>query len=141
MNNVSVNGHNVPFSKSIKYLGLYSDNSLNWNGHVRQMKNIIMPVVWHFSEIRHWLNQCTAILYYTALIRPLLEYASAAFHNMSATNSHILEVIQNKCLRIITQTPSRTHSQQLRDQLNIPAITNRRTYLYLCQFYKLYKII
>ena len=98
-----------------------------------------MPIVWNFSKIRHLINEATAKLYYTSLIRPLMEYAAATLYNMSGANAQILEIIQNKCLRIITKTHSRTHRHVLRNLAHIPPLASRHTYLYLCEFYKLYK--
>ena len=68
-----------------------------------------------------------------ATIRPLLEleYATPVIHNMSTTNVKIFEKIQNKCLRIIAQSPPQKSSHILRKQLNIPTmITGRQNYLY-----------
>ena len=141
LNNVQINGRPVLFSNSIKYLGLHVDNHLNWNGHIRMTKNTIMPIVWNFSKVRHLINEATARLYYTSLIRPLLQYAAATFYNMSGTNAQILERIQNKCLRIITKAHSRTHRRVLRNLTHIPSLASRHTYLYLWEFYKLYKNI
>ena len=141
LNNVQINGRPVLFSNYIKYLGLHVDNHLNWNGHIRMTKNKIMPIVWNFSRVRHLINEETAKLYYTSLIRPLLEYAAATLYNMSGTNAQILEKIQNKCLRIITKAHSRTHRRVLRNLTHIPSLASRHTYLYLCEFYKLYKNI
>ena len=99
--------------------------------------NKIMPIVWNFSKVRHLINEATAKLYYTSLIRPFLEYAAAAFYNMSGANAQILEIIQNKCLRIINKTHSRTHRYVLRNIARIPPLASRHTYLCLCEFYKL----
>ena len=100
-----------------------------------------MPIVWNFSKVTHLINEATAKMYYTSFIRPLLEYAAATLYNMSGTNAQILERIQNKCLRIITKAHSRTHRRVLRNLTHIPSLASRHTYLYLCEFYKLYKNI
>ena len=49
--------------------------------------------------------------------------------------------IQNKCLRIITKAHSRTHRRVFRNLTHSPSLASRHTYLYLCEFYKLYKNI
>ena len=137
--NVQINGQPILISNCIKYLGLHIDHHLNWNEHIRMTKNKIMPIVWNFSKIRHLINEATAKLYYTSLIRPLMDYAAATLYNMSGANTQILEIIQNKFLRIITKTHSRTHRYVLRNLAHTPLLANRHTYLYLCEFYKLYK--
>ena len=137
LNPVQVQGINATYTQVMKYLGMYINNSLNWNDHVRLTKNKVMPVVWNFAKIRHLIDLNTARVFYISIIRPLLEYAAPVIHNMSTTNVNIFEKIQNKCLRIIAQSPPQKSSHILRKQLNIPTITDRRNYLYLCEFFKL----
>ena len=123
---------------SLKYLGLTLDRALNWNNHIINVKNKVMPIVWNFARTRRLMDFTTALTFYTSIIRPNLEYASAVLHNMSNTNSETIETIQNRCLRIITQCHPHTPSTVLRHQLHIPSLKQRRTYLFLCEFYKLY---
>ena len=134
---VMVNGNIGTFSHSMKYLGIWLDPALNWNMHIEYVKSKIMPLVWKFSQIRQNIDQSTAKLYYTSLLRPQLEYAATVIFNLSSTNSKTLETIQNRCLRIITQSPLRTSAANLRDQLKIPTLQNRRKYLYLCEVFKM----
>ena len=135
---VTVDGLTVPFNHSLKYLGLTLDRALNWNNHIINVKNKVMPIVWNFARTRRLMDFTTALTYYTSIIRPNLEYASAVLHNMSNTNSETIETIQNRRLRIITQCHPHTPSTVLRNQLHIPSLKQRRTYLFLCEFYKLY---
>ncbi len=97
-----------------------------------------MPIVWRFSQNRKYIDLQTAILYYTSIIRPHLEYASCIYFNASIANINALEKIQNKCLRIISQSPPRTNSNDLRNYLDIPSLMDRRKYFYLCNFYQLH---
>jgi hypothetical protein len=135
---VNINSFNVPFSKSLKYLGVYLEPSLTWNYHIATTKRKVMPLVINFSRIRNLIDQCTAKLFYTSLIRPILEYASPVLFSMSVTNSSILETIQNKCIQIILQENPRVSSHYIREQTNIPSLANRRKFLFLCEFYQLF---
>ena len=83
----------------------------------------------------------TTFTYYTSIIRPNLEYAAAVLYNMSNTNSQTIETIQNRCLRIIAQCHPHTASTISRNQLHIPTLKQRRIYLSLCEFYKVYNNI
>ena len=56
---------------------------------------------------------------------------------MSGTNSNVLEVLQNRCLRILALAEPRTHNVHLRELLRIPALSDRRKYFFLCEMYKL----
>ena len=73
----------------------------------------VMPIVWNFARIRNLLDSNTALTFYTSLIRPHLEYAAAVY----------------------------TPSTFIRNQINIPSLKQRRVYLFMCEFYKLYNNI
>ena len=134
---ISIEGHEIKYSTNIKYLGLQIDSSLSWNQHVRLTKSKILPQVYHFARIRQFITRQLALQFYTSIIRPKLEYASATTYNISATNIQILETLQNRCMRIITKAPPRTSSELLRTQLNLPTLENRRKYFFLLHYYKL----
>ena len=134
---VIIEGDAASFTCTMKYLGLHLDTSLNWNTHIIRIKSKIIPLIRKFGHIRHLIDKPIALLYYTSLIRPQLEYASAVLYNMSGTNSNVLEVLQNRCLRILALAEPRTHNVHLRELLRIPALSDRRKYFFLCEMYKL----
>ena len=138
---IKIDGHVATYTDTIKYLGLHLDSALSWNEHITHTKQKILPVIWKFSQIRHLIDKSTARLYYTAFIRPHLEYAAATVFNTSTANINILEKLQNSCLRIISQAQRRTPCNRLRGELHIPSLQNRREYLYLCELYKIYHSI
>ena len=102
------------------------------------VKNKVRPIVWNFARTRRLVDFST---YYTSIIRPHLEYASAVLYSKSNTNSQTTETIQNRCLRIIAQCHPHTPSTVLRNQLHIPTLKQRRTYLFICEFYQIYNNI
>ena len=137
---IKIDGHVATYTDTIKYLGLHLDSAFSWNEHIAHTKQKILPVIWKFSQIRHLIDKSTARLYYTAFIRPHLEYAAATVFNTSKININILEKLQNSCLRIISQAQRRTPCNTLRGELHIPSLQNRREYLYLCELYKIYNL-
>ncbi len=133
---VELNGHAASFTNSMKYLGLHVDPSLTWNVHVSKVKQKVLPLIWKFAKIRHLINNNTARMYYISLIRPRIEYAAPVLYNMSTKNSNCLEILQNRCLKILTKSNSRTHADPLRKKTGIPSLSNRRKYYYLTETYK-----
>ena len=102
---------------------------------------LLIISVSRLKQIKLQMFSATEACNYTSFIRPLLECAAATLYNMSGINAQIFERIQNKCLRIITKAHSRTHRRVLRNLTHVPSLASRHTYLYLCEFYKLYKNI
>jgi hypothetical protein len=135
---IIIDGERAVYTHSMKYLGLYLDTALNWNEHIAVIKKKVLPIVWRFAQHRKYIDQYTAILYYTSLIRPHLEYACSVYFNISQSNIKTLEIIQNRCLKIIAKSHHLANAEILRNQLKIPSLANRRQYFFLCEFFKLF---
>ena len=94
------------------YLGIHLSNTLNW---INQTKVASTKAQQTLSVIRRNLNKCPThikAVAYTSLVRPILEYASAAWDPHSQNNINTLERIQRqparfcKCDRVFI-VPSR----------------------------------
>lgn len=134
---VTIEEHDCELNATIKYLGLHIDSTLSWNKHILTIKNKVTPLIRQFARIRTHLSDKLALLFYTSLIRPKIEYASSTLFNMSSTNSTVLETLQNGCMRIIDKSQPLTNSEYLRIKLNLPTLKNRRKYWYLLDYHKL----
>ena len=80
---VIIEGDAASFTCTMKYIGLHLDTSLSWNTHIIRIKSKIIPLIRIIGHIRHLIDKPIALLYYTSLIRPQLEYARAVLYNMS----------------------------------------------------------
>ena len=76
------------------YLGVTISSDLRWHGHVH---NISVKATRVLNFVRRNTYHCTPevkVLAYTSLIRPHLEYASAAWDHYTARDSHHLDKLQ-----------------------------------------------
>lgn len=94
----------IPISKEVKFLGMFLDSKLTWNSHINHVitkcESNINPL--RFLSGVWWGSHPTSLkLLYNALIRSHLDYGSCLFDPMSSSNSHKLDKIQSKCLRLI----------------------------------------
>ena len=84
------------------------DNNLKWNNHVDAVCAKASSRL-HFLKIlkRSFITSDDLLYFYTAFIRPILEYACAAWHN-SLTNeqSRQIESVQKRALSIISEIVS-----------------------------------
>ena len=121
-------------SNKIKYLGVILDNKLNLRLNVSRIKQKLFPVVSNFSRNRKYLNPKLAVMWYTGLIRPHIEYCAAL--NFSAHQYIVNELlkIENRCLKIIQYDQPKDAT---RSNFVIPKLTSRLKYLYLLTFFKL----
>ena len=103
---LTINNQPIPTVKNPKILGVTFDPKLNFNEHT---KNIHTAAIKSTNIIKsltgtNWGKQKeTIVATYTAITRPILEYASTVWSSIiSDTNTNKLQTIQNTALRIAT---------------------------------------
>lgn len=106
----------IPFSDSIKYLGVTLDRKLLFKNHLdiscsKAIKcgRSLFPLLNRKSK----LNIKNKLLLYKMCIRPILTYACPVWQNCAKTHKKRLQVIQNKNLKIIYNLPWRFPTKDL----------------------------
>ena len=106
----------------MKYLGVYLDSKLCWNVHldyvVKKVNGCIAslyPLLCRKSK----LNIRNKLTIYLTIIRPVMTYASVSWAYSSDKHINILQVVQNKILRMITNSPWFVRNSQLHCDLNV----------------------
>jgi hypothetical protein len=101
----------IPWTKQIQYLGLHFTSTLNFNTHIKRSAH---KALGHLIQLFHLLDResslapATKLHLYKTSIRPTMTYAAPVRCSISPSTYQYLQVIQNKCLRVITQSPIRT---------------------------------
>jgi hypothetical protein len=98
----SIHGHNLAIVKGGKYLGVTISDNMSWNAHVdataKKANNSL-------SFLRRNLTRCPQDIKaqcYESLVRPILEYASAAWDPYTTKNIQQLEAVQRRAARFVT---------------------------------------
>lgn len=122
------NGTPINISKCIKYLGVHLDVGLSYKQHITETVKkanralfALYSMLNRFSPIEKELK----LYIYKAYLRPILLYSCPIFSNCSKTQMNRLQIYQNKILRIIYNTNSRTKTALLHDLANIPTIQDK----------------
>lgn len=112
----TVQGKLIPFSDSIKYLGVTLDRKLLFKKHLENtcLKAIkcgrsLYPLLNRKSK----LNIKNKLLLYKMCIRPILTYACPVWENCAKSHRKKLQIIQNKNLKIIYNLPRRFPTRDL----------------------------
>ncbi|GFW95195.1 probable RNA-directed DNA polymerase from transposon X-element [Trichonephila clavipes] len=112
----------LQWSQSTKYLGVILDSKLTWKQHVLHTRNkfrfalrLLFPLVNRNSH----MSLENKVLLYTAVLRPILSYASPVWGYAAKSNIKILEVSQNSLIRRITKSTRR---------LKIPVFTKTTSF-------------
>lgn len=122
---LKIEGYLIPWSNSVKYLGLVLDQKLTWNEHVSQLRLKGMKAFSALNPLmnrRSILSSKTKLNIYSTLIRPCITYGCPVWSNTSKTNHQKLQVLQNKALKLAFNTPFRTNLTKLHDTIHFPTL-------------------
>lgn len=107
LDQIVIHGHRLPWSPSVRYLGVELDSGLFFHRHVQakkrtctQMAKALVPFF-----ISEQLNQPTKLRLYKTTVLSALLYGSTAWGIASKTQLGSLQVVQNKVLRWILRAP------------------------------------
>lgn len=120
-----LNTYQIPWNKTVKYLGIHLDNKLNWSAHIKYSQTKGLKAFGALSSImnkRSNLSPKTKLKIYSTLIRPCLSYAAPVWSSTCDTNYKKLQVLQNKAFKIAYNTAFRTNINRLHLNINFPTI-------------------
>ena len=103
------------------------DKHLTFKDHFATVVNTCNGLLGVLRRSSHYLPRELSKLFYTALIRSKLEYASTLFLPVAKTHLERFDVIQRKAARIILQVPPDSHAAPLLEDLGLQSLLIRRT--------------
>ena len=120
------------------YLGITITETLNWKMLVLNVKNKANKTL---GFIKRNLRSCPERIKaqaYASLVRPSLEYACASWDPYRKYQIDILEQVQRRAARFVTNTYSREEGcvSQALNSLQWPTLQHRRRIARLCMLYK-----
>jgi hypothetical protein len=64
------------------------------------------------------------VLLYKQLVRPLMNYACLAWKSAARTHIRRLQVLQSKCLRLVSCAPCYLSNRQIHEDLGVPILAH-----------------
>ncbi|GFS47856.1 probable RNA-directed DNA polymerase from transposon X-element [Trichonephila clavipes] len=122
---VHVQNHPVPWSKTVKYLGVTLDQHLTFNPHIVNAKKKFRALACIYSPYftrNSPLSLKNRMLIYTSIIRSVLLYACPVWGHAARANINILEQSQNVIIRQLTNSPWFVRNADLRFALRLKTI-------------------
>lgn len=107
--------------KQVKYLGMILDSRLSFVPHITKAVKAAYAAInrlYPLINSKSYLSLENKLLLYKSAIRPILTYAAPAWCSASDTALKRLQIIQNKCLRIITGSERYTKIAELHEMCN-----------------------
>jgi hypothetical protein len=104
---LTLNGRNIPFVNSVKYLGVIFDKRMTWRLHIETIEaKAFRTAIRLYSLFKsERLSVNIKFTLHKALIRSVMTYACPAWEFAAETNLLKLQHLQNKVLRTIGNLP------------------------------------
>ena len=120
---VTLFGEPIKWVDTTRYLGVTLDKRLTWSPHIDQVSRrtaqrvgLLGPLLNKKSD----LSIRNGVLLYKQLIRPMMDYACPAWRSAARTHVRRLQVLQSKCLRLVTGAPWYLSNRQIHEDLGVP---------------------
>ena len=126
---LTITSNNQPVTpvSNIKFLGLYINDSLNWNQHIDYISTRLSTVCYIMRNIKSYMTLNTMITVYYSYFNSIISYG-LLFWGISPYSQKIFR-IQKKILRIMVGCASRTSCRSLFKKLGILPLASQYIYL------------
>ena len=105
--------------ESIKVLGIYLDDKLNFKSHIERIHSKISKSLYTLKQMRHILDGRHLKLLFCAYIKSHIDYGDVFYCLCSKSTLHPLEMIYKKAIRILSGVGYRDHTIPLFIENNI----------------------
>ena len=109
---IKMNGFKLAPVDYIKYLGMYIDKNLDWNHHINELIKKLNRANGILSKLRYNTTLDICIQVYYAIFYSYLIYGCNVWGFTSEENISAIQVLQNKCIRIMTFAPYNSNVDQ-----------------------------
>ena len=116
---IKLDGNKLEPVDNIKYLGMYIDKYLTWNYHIQQLSKKLSRANGILSKLRHNAPIGVCLQVYFAIFYAHLIYGCDIWGLTTEENIKKIEVLQKKCLRILTFSDFNSHTNPLFIELNL----------------------
>ena len=109
---IKMNGFKLTPVDYIKYLGMYIDKNLDWNHHIQELIKKLNRANGIISKLRYNTTLDICIQVYYAIFYSYLIYGCNVWGFTSEENIKAIQVLQNKCIRIMSFAPYNSNVDQ-----------------------------
>ena len=127
---LAMNNIEIQPKTEAKYLGKILDHNLNHSKHIQSIKRKAYGVIGMLHCLigrRSKLRVKNKLILYKAIVRPIIMYAAPVWSNTCKTNVNTLQIIQNRCLRLILKSSPKEKSKELHNKCKVQLV---RDYIY-----------
>ena len=107
-----MNGFKLTPVDHVKYLGMYIDKNLKWDYHIKELSSKLNRANGILSKLRYNSSLEICLQVYYAIFYSYLIYGCNVWGFTSEENLDAIQVLQNKCIRIMTFAPYNSNVDQ-----------------------------
>ena len=115
---LSLDFSQITFCKTVKYLGVTIDDSLNFNAHIKFLENKLARSLAILFKTKQYLNTSTLVQLYYSTFHAYLSYGLIIWGSTFKSYLSKLSLLQNKAVKIICNSSWVDHVSILQKPLN-----------------------
>ena len=120
--NFVISGEQIKQKPSFKYLGVHIDNKLKWKNHIKAVASKVTRAIAMIRHSKKLLPKHTLKILYQGLVEPHFRFCCSVWGACGVTTRCTLEKLQNRAIRIITDSPYDAPAKPILRQLRLPSI-------------------
>ena len=93
--------------KSVKYIGLYLDEKLNWHDHVNYINQKLVRLNGAFSYISQFIHRNQIMQLYYAYVFPYIKYGIEIYGSCAKYTLNKIQATQTRLLKLLFQNDRR----------------------------------
>jgi hypothetical protein len=124
---IYINGTQIPYANTAKYLGMTLDTKLRWKEHIKMKLdelNIKFRKMYWVLGRNSELSIYNKLILYKQVLLPVWSYGIQLWGCASDSNIHVIQHFQNKVLNCIVQAPWYIRNSDLHRDLGIETVTD-----------------
>ena len=129
---VSISGYNIPFSQSVRNLGVFIDETLSMDVHMKYLCRILFCQLRRLGKIRPFLSTDAANKLAVSFVLTRLDYCNSLLAGLPDNKLNKLQRIQNHAARIVLHKPRDVSATSLLRTLHWLPVKARIQYKIAC---------
>ncbi len=124
--NLTINGGVMSQVSKHKHLGVFLTETMSWKEHIDHIVAKSSKRLGPLTMLKNQVTRTALNTMYITLIRPILEYSSSTFLNLTQADADRLEQVQYKAARIVSGALSGTSRTSTIQEVGWDTLTDRR---------------
>ena len=132
----SIGGSEVEMVHNVNYLGVQIDRHLSWDEHIHFIRSKVSRAIGFLKYAKKLLSQDILCKMYRGIVEPHLRYCCSVWGACGGTRLQVLQKLQNRAARIMTNSSYDSSASALVKTLNWPTVADMIQVETACMVYK-----